>query len=341
MKEQTLRYLRTGALYVTLAGTALLVGRCVSNGAMESGTTLAPQGAESLFNGTDLTGWNGDPRVWRVENGAIVAQTTAETPIQSNTFLIWEGGTVKDFDLKLSFRLTGGNSGVQYRSTVVEGWTVSGYQADMDAAGEERPGGQHHRPALEHQAHLGAHAGHAVALKQQVVHRLLEQIEIGLVFEPLADRLLVQHAVGLGTGGPHRRPLAGIEDAELDARLVGGQGHGATQGIHFLDQMAFADAADGWVAGHLPQRLDVVREQEGPTAHACGRERGFGAGMAAAYDDDIETGGIKHGDKTAERVRMIRLEDRSWRRLFHVEPECACFTWNTRRMQAIYRYKSG
>lgn len=136
MKEQTLRYLRTGALYVTLAGTALLVGRCVSNGAMESGTTLAPQGAESLFNGTDLTGWNGDPRVWRVENGAIVAQTTAETPIQSNTFLIWEGGTVEDFDLKLSFRLTGGNSGVQYRSTVVEGWTVSGYQADMDAANQ-------------------------------------------------------------------------------------------------------------------------------------------------------------------------------------------------------------
>jgi hypothetical protein len=62
---------------------------------------------------------------------------------------------------------------------------------------------------------------------------------------------LIQHAVGLGAGGPDRRTLARIEDAELDAGLVRGEGHGATQGVHLLDQVALADAADGRIAGHL------------------------------------------------------------------------------------------
>lgn len=91
-------------------------------------------GAESIFNGRDLTGWNGDPFFWRVEDGAIVGQTTEETPTHVNTFLIWSGGTVDDFTLTLDFRLTNHNSGIQYRSKVLEGWRVAGYQADMDGA---------------------------------------------------------------------------------------------------------------------------------------------------------------------------------------------------------------
>ena len=90
--------------------------------------------AQSLFNGRDLTGWNGDPRFWRAENGAIVGQTTAENPLSQNTFIIWDGGPVENFTLRVEFRLTGGNSGVQYRSHVVSGWSAGGYQGDMDAA---------------------------------------------------------------------------------------------------------------------------------------------------------------------------------------------------------------
>jgi hypothetical protein len=96
----------------------------------------AEEKPQSLFNGKDLTGWEGDPAIWSVEDGAIVGRITAEKPIDHNTFLIWKGGEVGDFRLRLEYQIEGNNSGVQYRSHVVDParWIVGGYQADMDAA---------------------------------------------------------------------------------------------------------------------------------------------------------------------------------------------------------------
>jgi hypothetical protein len=91
---------------------------------------------QEIFNGKDLSGWDGDKTIWSVEDGAIVGRTTAEAPIKNNTFLIWRGGKVGDFRLQLEYRIDGkgGNSGVQYRSKVAdpEKWIVGGYQADID-----------------------------------------------------------------------------------------------------------------------------------------------------------------------------------------------------------------
>ncbi len=86
-----------------------------------------------LFNGTSLEGWSGDERFWSVADGAIVGQTTADNPTDRNTFLIWQGGEVADFELELEFRLTSGNSGLQFRSVDLGEHRVSGYQADFDA----------------------------------------------------------------------------------------------------------------------------------------------------------------------------------------------------------------
>ena len=104
-----------------------------STSAESEGAATAEETAESLFNGEDLTGWDGDPRFWSVEDGMIVGQTTADQPAEENTFLIWKGDPVEDFRLTLDFRMEGGNSGVQYRSQASEDWGMSGYQADMDA----------------------------------------------------------------------------------------------------------------------------------------------------------------------------------------------------------------
>ncbi len=97
-----------------------------------------PAEMESIFNGKDLSGWDGDPRLWSVKDGAIHGETTAETPAQGNTFLIWKGGETKDFELRLSFRCTtANNSGIQYRSKhITEGrvrnqWVVRGYQHEI------------------------------------------------------------------------------------------------------------------------------------------------------------------------------------------------------------------
>lgn len=88
-----------------------------------------------IFDGKSLDGWDGDPRYWRVENGEIVGETTPANPVAVNNFLIWRGGVVRDFELKLDFRMNGSNSGIQYRSTEVPEvgkWVLKGYQADMD-----------------------------------------------------------------------------------------------------------------------------------------------------------------------------------------------------------------
>jgi len=92
----------------------------------------APEGFKSLFNGKDLTGWDGNPKVWSVQDGAITGQTTKENPIRMNTFLIWKEGTVKDFELHAKIRLENHNTGIQYRSKDKGNWVVNGYQGDYD-----------------------------------------------------------------------------------------------------------------------------------------------------------------------------------------------------------------
>jgi hypothetical protein len=96
-----------------------------------------PAGMLALFNGKDLTGWDGDPKLWSVKDGVIHGETTADIPAQGNTFLIWKDGVLKDFDLRLSFRCNAtNNSGIQYRSkhiteNVRNQWVVRGYQHEL------------------------------------------------------------------------------------------------------------------------------------------------------------------------------------------------------------------
>ena len=104
-------------------------------------------GFDSIFDGKTLTGWDGDPRFWRVENGAIVGETTPDKKLDENTFIIWKGGEPADFELRLEFRISATNSGIQIRSVqlpqgapdpqgrpVTGKWAMQGYQCDIDFA---------------------------------------------------------------------------------------------------------------------------------------------------------------------------------------------------------------
>jgi hypothetical protein len=93
----------------------------------------ADEGFVCLFDGKTLDGWEGKSPFWSVRDGAITGQTTAENPTKGNTFLIWRGGKLADFELRLKFRMEGGNSGIQYRSTETDNFVVGGYQADFDS----------------------------------------------------------------------------------------------------------------------------------------------------------------------------------------------------------------
>jgi hypothetical protein len=88
-----------------------------------------------IFDGKTLSGWEGDPTYWRVENGALVGEVTPATILKRNSFIIWRGGVTKDFDLKMEYRISDrGNSGVNYRSAETGDvkWAMRGYQADIE-----------------------------------------------------------------------------------------------------------------------------------------------------------------------------------------------------------------
>jgi hypothetical protein len=103
-------------------------------------STLAGAEPQALFNGKDLSGWEGNPDLWSVQDGVITGRTTVEKPAAGNTFLIWKGGEVSDFEITFKYKMTPGdekkfvNSGLQFRSKILdpEKFVVAGYQADLE-----------------------------------------------------------------------------------------------------------------------------------------------------------------------------------------------------------------
>lgn len=90
------------------------------------------EGFIDIFNGKDLTGWRGRQDLWKVEEGAITGDAKEDPGY--NTFLIYDE-ELGDFELRFKYRIFSGNSGVQYRSKVLneEKFQVGGYQADFEA----------------------------------------------------------------------------------------------------------------------------------------------------------------------------------------------------------------
>jgi hypothetical protein len=144
-----LRLARAVLLSVGVAATSVQAQQARPQGRPQPVRTLPyahgdVEGFTRIFDGHTLDDWDGDPRFWQVADGVIVGQSTPQTPVEQNTFLIWRGGArngvLRDFELKLEFRLAGGqdNSGIQVRSSVrpdaPHRWRLAGYQVDMDFA---------------------------------------------------------------------------------------------------------------------------------------------------------------------------------------------------------------
>ena len=94
-------------------------------------------GFERIFDGKTLNGWEGDPKYWRVESGCLVGEVTPDTLLKQNSFIIWRGGTTRDFELKVEYRISAkGNSGINYRSVQItnSAFALRGYQSDIDGA---------------------------------------------------------------------------------------------------------------------------------------------------------------------------------------------------------------
>ncbi|MGO1242817.1 MAG: 3-keto-disaccharide hydrolase [Sphingobacterium sp.] len=140
--------------YLCLGLSALLVA-CGGSSANQEATdtdsittasTTEQDGFVDMFTAGSLQGWEGDTTYWHMNGEILTGEIRADQePLKNNTFLIWQGGQVGDFELKAQFKISEkGNSGINYRSDLVSDVpnALKGYQADID--GQQRYTGQNY-----------------------------------------------------------------------------------------------------------------------------------------------------------------------------------------------------
>src|SRR5687767_2309522 len=118
----------------TIALALMLLAGCATSGDGDAGEA----GFKALFDGKTLDGWKApDMSYFSVQDGAITGEATPKHLPPRNQFIVWQGGTVRNFDLRFRFRIFGpkANSGMQFRSTVKDKGLVWGYQADIAMSG--------------------------------------------------------------------------------------------------------------------------------------------------------------------------------------------------------------
>jgi len=176
-------------LFLAAPAALLLAGAVAFADAPRPTAPPEPGGMTPLCNGKDLTGWDGDPRLWSVKDGIIRGETTTENPARGNTFLIWKGGDLEDFELRLSFRIKKGNSGVQYRSkhlpakpTDANRWVVSGYQAEVENT-PGKVGFLYHEKGRGYLANVGEKVVINEKGKPEVVGKLGDRAAIGATYK--------------------------------------------------------------------------------------------------------------------------------------------------------------
>lgn len=95
-------------------------------------------GFVSLFDGKSLSGWEGNTKIFRVDQHAVLAGTL-DAPIANNEFLCTKR-EFGDFELRLQAKLVGDgkNAGIQFRSQRIPNhYEVIGYQCDMGISGAD------------------------------------------------------------------------------------------------------------------------------------------------------------------------------------------------------------
>ncbi|MFC2110297.1 DUF1080 domain-containing protein [Bacteroidota bacterium] len=128
-----------------LYASVLLFGNFLSCSSINKKNSKGNHEFVEIFDGKTLKNWKGDPKYWSVQNGSLVGTVTPETLLKNNTFIIWQGGQPENFELKLEYRISElGNSGVNYRSMLMENklFALRGYQCDID--GKQKYTGQNY-----------------------------------------------------------------------------------------------------------------------------------------------------------------------------------------------------
>ena len=164
----------------------------------------------------------------------------------------------------------------------------------MDFPAQKSAGRQHNCGRVKLKACRCTTTCNSIVFQQQIVHCPLENCQIFTLFNGFTDKSPIQVAVTLCPGGADCRSFAGIESSKLDSSRISRAGHHTAHRVNFLDQVTFPDTSDCWIATHLPDGLDAVRDQQGARTASSRSKCRLGAGMAATDHDDIKVFGITH-----------------------------------------------
>ena len=157
----------------------------------------------------------------------------------------------------------------------------------MDASAQERAGSEDDCPGAEAATVRGLYPLQLIALNQEPGHHALRKLEVRERLEELPHRALVEGAVALRPRRPHRRSLGAVQHPELNRGAIGGAAHDPAERVDLTDDGALRDPADSGIAAHLPDCVEGGGQQKGVRAEAGGHGGCFGAGVAAADNDDV------------------------------------------------------
>ena len=131
----------------------------------------------------------------------------------------------------------------------------------MDQSPHERAGAEHDGPRAVEGAVGHADAGDAergpLPFRDEVVDGFLSQAQVRLFFAEAFDFGLIGPLIGLCPRAVHGGAFAAIEHAELDARGVDRAAHGPAEGVDFAHDLPFGHAADGRIAAHLADGIEI------------------------------------------------------------------------------------
>ena len=142
-------------------------------------------------------------------------------------------------------------------------------------------------------------------LENQIRHFGLLDLQVRLRLEHFLHLQAICLLVALGAWRPDGGTARGVEQAELNADGVGDLTHDAAEGVDFADKVSFGDAADGGIAGHLRDQVDIEREQCCLQSHARRGHGSLTAGMSGADDDQVELFCKSHSIATGERFPLL------------------------------------
>ena len=178
--------------------------------------------------------------------------------------------------------------GEPYGGPVPHAPTGAAFVSDMDDATQEGTRGQDNRAATQLGPVVQHHTLDRIARHHQVDDFALYDGEIWRGLHLAQHRFAIELAIRLGARPLNSRALATVQEAVLNAGLVGDAPHDPVKGINLAHEMAFSKPANGRIARHDPDPGLGQRDQSGSCAHARRGRRGIRARMTAAHDDNVE-----------------------------------------------------